>query len=765
MNNEVIGREPIQIISIDFPSCANVHGVAPCMATQQGDDKCYNTFATCNDVANYRATPEGGIDTAPDVFKQEETILSASLDKTQDLFFAVDIRVPLSVTGTIFEIGGLGDGTYLGITGSNLVFRAGGGSTSLDPDTAKITVPKTLIEGRTVTLLGEIDISAAAVRLWEFDTCTLELTLLGENTAASPFISWAGGDNGAVGLTNSDFTASEDGGDWSGGIDELRLYQQTAAPDMDAVFKQTLYFGRKQQGKPLDDILIWPMVKEVSSVGSRINLASADQNLSPLGSRATVDIMMEDGLGSDIVVDPYLVDRSLNPLENSTFWFKLWARQKFGKLGATVTIYEGYTGQRLDQMQSRRYFMDKLELKGRAGARLYCRDVLTRSEIAKAQAPRASPGILNLAIDDTTALPTFQVTGMVLTDYPSSGTVRVNNELFTYSSITDNLNGTFNFVLTGRDTDGSERSEHSVDDSVQECLRYTSARVDDVLLDLLGNFADIEYQFMNVVGFESETTAFLAAYALETLITEPTSVKQLVGELAEQCSFYIWWDERDQIIDMQAIRGINVLPPSLNDSEHFLEDSVELIERPEQRVSQIWIYHNQFDPTEQLDDTQNYMNLYIDANLELEGQNQYRQRQIRQIFSRWLPTNAMAVQTASRIISRYQDVPIEITFELDAKDENFWVGDTFFLDHYLLVDQNGRRLTNRFFIILQARPDHFSGRISYLAQDITLTGGIKVIVGNSTPDYVGDGSDQFDGAWISDNAGLYGNGDQGARIQ
>ena len=67
-------------------------------------------------------------------------------------------------------------------------------------------------------------------------------------------------------------------------------------------------------------------------------------------------------------------------------------------------------------------------------------------------------------------------------------------------------------------------------------------------------------------------------------------------------------------------------------------------------------------------------------------------------------------------------------------------------------------------MITSAEDDLFSGKARYVAEDATLAGYIYVIVANGTGDYVGDGTDQFNGAFISDNNGQYSNGDPGAKI-
>jgi len=766
MSNTEVGREPIQIVRLRLPKCANTHGVLPCTATQTGDAKCYNTRATCNDPQNYRSQPEGGL-AFPDLIKRdEETIVSGDLTRTADLFAAFDVRFGITPFGTIWDQGGSADNAaYLGITGANLVFRAGDGTASAPANAAKITTPFSNVAGKSLTLLVEIDVSANSVTLWAWDTVLLSLTLLGTDVASGSFATWAGTDGGAIGQDGgSNIAVGEDGGDFNGVISEVRFYDSTEAlADMgEADFRLDLYFGRKQQARPTDIVTVFPMITSISTVGSKINISSGNKNFEPLGNRATLDIEMDDGLSSDTLLDEYLVDRTFDPLTRSTFWLKFRNRQKFGRLGALLMVFEGYAGDALADMSSRSYLLERLDFPTNGRVRLHCRDVLTKSEINKAQSPAASPGILFAEIDEFVT--SMILTGMTEDDYPASGTLRIGSEIMTYSSFADNGDDTFTFTLILRGTDGSTAEEHDVDDAVQLCLRYSLERIDDVLRDLLGEYAQIEYQYMDLIGWESEVTSFLSAYTLITLITEPIEVKKLLGEIMEQCSFYMWWDERDQVIKLAAIRGLVDLPPTLGDDNHFLADSVSIKELPDERISQVWFYYNQTDPTKKLDERTNFRNVFVDANLEAESQSLYRQRQIREIFSRWIPAESQALQTASRLINRFEDVPVSITFDLDSKDREFWISDTFFIDHHKFVDDKGLKLTKSIFVVTSAEENHLSGLVKYTARDATLSGFIFVIVDNAEGDYVGDGTDQFNGAWISDNLGNYSNGDKGARI-
>lgn len=53
-----VGRRPITIVELDLDFCANTYGVAPCTAAvgTTGEQKCFNTFGSCQDTANFVKT-------------------------------------------------------------------------------------------------------------------------------------------------------------------------------------------------------------------------------------------------------------------------------------------------------------------------------------------------------------------------------------------------------------------------------------------------------------------------------------------------------------------------------------------------------------------------------------------------------------------------------------------------------------------------------------------------------------------------------------
>jgi len=46
-------RIPVTVVELYLDDCAESFGVAPCTASAAAGGECYNTFSTCQDIANF----------------------------------------------------------------------------------------------------------------------------------------------------------------------------------------------------------------------------------------------------------------------------------------------------------------------------------------------------------------------------------------------------------------------------------------------------------------------------------------------------------------------------------------------------------------------------------------------------------------------------------------------------------------------------------------------------------------------------------------
>lgn len=758
MTKTTPGREPIQIVQIDQPICSRTFGVSPCTATGTADSKCYNTRGTCQDLANYRDSIEGGL-SANSVYPYYAPIPIADLDTSTNLFWAVDLNIPAAPEGVIWEVGSAsGDALWIGWNAGNLVYRAGDGTTSGGSSAAFISTPASSIKGRSGTLYGEVNVSTNAISIWFYDPLLGTVTSIASDTGSS-FTYWATLGDGGVGFASGGVATGESEIPYNGLITELRIFSNTLAPDFETEFVQPLYFSRgnvaEQRITGIPYII--PSLISVTTSPTKINLAGSNPDAQGLGNRALCSITLQDHPHTDRLVDPYVDGRTYDPYERGSFWSKWMVRNKY-RTGIKIKIYEGYAGQSLGRWTMREYILEKVTGPNSNGrVTITGKDLLALAEERKAQAPTASPGELwqDIEADDTS----LTVVNAVASDYPASGTIRIGDELITYSGISV-VRGRLVFAVTQRGSDGTTADDHAAEAQVQACRRYTAEAPDSIIADLLAAHAGISLQFLDLTTWRSEISRYLPEYLLSSLITEPTSVADLISEIQEQVGLYIWWDERDQLVKMKAIRGIDSDPDVITDESNIIAGSFALEELPRQRVSQVWFYFDQRDPTKSVTEEANYRSAYIRADLQSEAA--YGQASIRKIFSRWIASGPLAQATASRIGARYVDTPRQAKFRMDAKDRDYGIGDVIEIEHFLEVDQFGERTRKRWTAVSweEVEPGE---TVELLCEDTTLYGRIYFVQPNTEGDYEASDAGSYYG-WVTDSDGLYSNGDAGTRI-
>jgi len=704
------------------------------------------------------------------LYENGDTVTGADFTRNADFFLKADVTFKPNPDGCIFEIGSSADGAYLGVTGGELVWRAGDGTPNAasGTNTGRIAVNAESFAGKTLTLYAEIDFAASStcnIKLWAFDPVELTLSLLGSDNYTDNASAWAASSDGGVGTIDVTIPTGEDASDFNGIIGVVSAYDSQADPGLDTspdAYRERLLFDDGRKAKPSGGLYVLPLLMNTQTVGTRLNIAGTDGRYEPLGRRAFSSIDFADAPHSANVVDPYLSDRTYNPLARSTFWAKWLKRNKFGKTRAIVRLYHGYDGQALADMQRQTYVLDAASW-ARERTSMRCRDFLSLTEFRRAQVPAASTGKVGVALTDVAT--SLVMVGDTTDEYPAAGTIRIDDELITYTSrayATSPNETTFSGLTRG--TDGSEADAHEVDEGVQLCRRYTAARIDDVIEELVISDARVPGQVVDLAGLTDMYNDSLDAYTLTTVISEPTGVDQLIGEIAEQCSFYVWWNERSQIISFQAIKPLQSVSTTFTQEANIVGDTFELVERPKERVTTLSLFYNPRDFAGDLDKPTNFKNQLVVSNSTASGPDQYGTLpQTREIFSRWLTTEAQVNQTGSRYSVRYADVPTYVRFLVDAKDRATWVGDYIKIKHDELSDARGERDTSRRWLVIEAEETEPGHAQMIHAVDITLDGLIYVItengIGTYTPELF-----EASNAFITDNNGLNPDGTPGATI-
>ena len=533
--------------------------------------------------------------------------------------------------------------------------------------------------------------------------------------------------------------------------------------DFDTDGPRTLRFSMRDRSLGPVDYTHIPSLESVSTSPTRINVGGRQGKDKPLGRRAESKIQFRDHPYSDILTDPYLDQRSYVPLEQGTFWGKLLARDPY-LVNRPIRILEGYEGQSLAEMNTRHYIIEKIEgpdSNGKVSVR--AQDVLRLADNDKAKAPALSTG--RLLADITDSETTIVVTGGTLAHYTaySTNVLRISDELIEYTAVTENVNGDLEFTGLTRGARRTEADEHEGDDTVQACLEYDAVSPWEVARSLLVDFGNVDSGFIPFSEWESEANVWLSGFTVSRLITEPKGVTQLLGELSEQCLFYIWWDEIDQKIQFRVVRPSIGALPVITEDNALIKGSTSIQVKTEERISQVWVSFLPRNPIEIGENREHYKRTTARVDLPAESAREYGESRVYEIYSPWLETDAQVDLLTFRILARYRAPTTYVKFELDAKDRFLKVGDPFDLEYRGFVDQFGAKRLVRYQVI-SAHESPPGERIKYEAQKFDFTvgqnfGGWMVsgapVYENATE------QEKLEGFFWSDDGGQMLNGDPG----
>jgi hypothetical protein len=533
-----------------------------------------------------------------------------------------------------------------------------------------------------------------------------------------------------------------------------------AARSAFAVTTQTLRFAKPRADLPLSFDAI-PSVISTSASPTELNVGDVDASSGPLGKRAQATITLQDHPTSDIQIDPYVSTRSLDPWTHGTFWTKLNARWPTPK-GRRIRILDGYIGQAPGDMVTREYLIDSIDGPNSAGVvSIRAVDPLRILDDKTSQAPILSRGELSSAI--TNSQTTLNVTGAVLADYPATGTLRIKGELMTYTGRTES-GGIITFTGITRATDGTTAAAHEIESRVQTCIRYTDVNAWEVAKSIIEVFAPAAYVFIDQDEWETEADQWLDGFIVSTVISEPTGLNKLLAELCRDAQFFIWWDERQQKILLRAVRPPTETPQLFTEDANIIAGSQSLVQKPDERISQIWYYYQPRDLSKSITDEENYRKVRIRIDADSESIREYRESAVEKIFSRWVRTDGIVVAITTRLLARYSVNPYYLTISVDAKDRGTWTADVVDVSTRLLTNTEGLPFTNRYQII-SAQETSPGSVVKYVLQNYNFSARYGFWMAADAPTYATATDEQKEtGAWWADADGKV-SGDDGYEWQ
>ena len=457
---------------------------------------------------------------------------------------------------------------------------------------------------------------------------------------------------------------------------------------------------------------------KVSVTPSKIDLKGG------LGERARLTVDFNDHPHADRDIDPYVDERTYDPLDRGTFWTKvraIWPNYQFRNVRheSGYIVNDSYDAA---NFQTRYYVVDSLDVSN-GRATLSAVDPLKLAMKDKALMPAPNSGKLSATLSAGATSFTVTPSGVGDDEYDSSGFLTIDKEVMSFTRSGDN------FTVT-RAQYNTEAKEHSEDSTVQQAYQKND-QVNVIVEDALG-FTNIDSSLIPSSEWQTEIDTYLNGL-LDGIIVKPMDVKKVLQELAEAAPHYLWWDERNQKIRLTALKAPPNNADTLDMDENLIQ-GVHIKDKPDMRVSTVFVSYGQINPTEKLDEINNFEQTYV--RIDTDSIAKYGTSQIKSINSRWIASNntAGARTLAALIGRRFSDIPREINFKLDPKDSDLWLNFIRKINHRDILDPTSSLPLDTMFQVTSAREN--DNEFDYK--------GLEFLYGDELPEDEGGGNPAVD---------------------
>jgi hypothetical protein len=512
-------------------------------------------------------------------------------------------------------------------------------------------------------------------------------------------------------------------------------------------------FFISRHAKPMSGLQAAPTIMNVSFTDDRLQLGRG------LGEFGQATITIQDHQDNDASEDPYFSSRSPTPSMGS-YWRRLLVRNPYVqnrvmrvRLGNQADIYSDA------DFETREYLIREItgpDISGVVTITGY--GPLQKTNLSNAEAPAQSLWVLASSLSAVAGSAT--ISGYETTD-PTSGYVRINDEVISYTRSGATL------TLTGRGQYGTTAAAHNEEDTVQPCLAYSAKYPDEIIYDLLVNYADVDASYIDTSAWEDERDIWFGLYTLDTLFAKPIKALDLINAMCEEVGIYLWYDPIDAEIKLKAVR-----PPATDTiiemTDADLLSPVRISTDLASRISRVDVACGIRTPVLDYSQEQNYRTWAIPAGVG-EGENEHNGKKIKVILSRWLSEDDknLAFRAAYTTRNQRKDGKITYSFEVTAGVRaQLDLATTINLTTRDILDIDGSQKTTRMMVVgiapvkhgvtyaIECERSQFAGRYAY-ASPATFT-----------DNYVDASDEDKDPAWyLSDADGDMANGDPAYLLQ
>lgn len=438
----------------------------------------------------------------------------------------------------------------------------------------------------------------------------------------------------------------------------------------------------------------YPVLLDVRQSSAEINIAGSDPRFRGLGERGSFDFKCKDFTDHDrnfdfswsrrVSGDAQFDGIGFVPGEYGMFFQRLKARWRTYQ-GANIRLCRAYVNNGVLENQTTYHHTIK-SLDGPSNG-IIKGEAIDILDLDTPLCPKPSKGVLNLdlAIDALS----FDIAPVeVASEYSASGRLTIGGEIMSFTR----SGATFTVV---REQRGTVAKVHKQGDSVQENFVVSQERIDVVARRIFENYTNVPSTWLPLADWAEEINRWAASFLLETDITEPTPVGELLSEFGD-LGANIFPDDVAQKIRLKMNR------PVFDETIQRIDDGnmkgmAEIEEDPDLRLTQVLFCHKRIDPTKGLgsgNDTSNYASRFLTVNsaaLDKYGP----EAKTRIVRTRWLDQGdeVSAFLVSFRLLKRFEDPPVRIRVTMDADLRSIKLADVVRLTTVDYTDSTGRPLS------------------------------------------------------------------------
>lgn len=426
-----------------------------------------------------------------------------------------------------------------------------------------------------------------------------------------------------------------------------------------------------------------------------------------------------------------------------------------------MRVWVGYyspNGFSMDDFSERLYFIDEINgPDGNGKWTITGKGALKSLYDSGSMVPPVTKGVTTATIGASYTGP-LDITDV--SGFESSGIVWLADECARYSGVS----GT-SITLTDRGIYGTAAVLHDPGTAARMGVDLGGMNVVDAIDKIVTEYGRVDPAYIPSADWALERDDFLPLYILSGPLRDPQKVADVVNKLATMASLNIWWDEIGQQVRLNAYGSQIISDFTITDKKILSNASGTSVRRDlKDRLTQVWYSNGKIDHSKDSKST-NFRDVYVAANLILEGPAFYGSPAVLEIKGDFITSSAVAAAVSGRMLGRRKHGRTTISFSMDAKDAAISTGDIGFFISDLIQqgkDDPSPGSPKRLQVIITSVSEEDGHSYKYEAEVFRSSGSMRycLIAPTATVDY-SDATDEvrLKYGFISNNDPAMPNGD------